>query len=568
MESTSAAHHATPEGATNGASVRTADVSGLGDGWYRVLFERAAVPMALVSLEGQLLNANPRFRELLGYLAAEPLPQTMREITHPDDLAAQEAALARLAAGKDATLTLEHRYVRGGGAARRAKTMFSLLRDDAGAPAAIGVMVEPVVAPVVAPVVEPVVEPVAGRRGREREVREEGGAATDSTDRQRLEQALRDANTRLTLASLEAGARARRLETIFATMTDALIIWDADGQVTETNPAFREMFGTDARLDYLGMDLAGRRQLLRMRDDAGEPLAPDDLPLARFLRGEMLTGPNAVDVTFRSFDGREVRASVSGGPLRDAQGRIDGALGVFHDVTARYALEREREHILHIVSHDLKTPLTTVKVLAQLMRRRQSQPRAADLAARIERGIDQMDRMVSDLVDMARLDADGVTLDLKRCDLNMLCRQAAEDQGAATGRSIALELPESPLQVSADAAAIARVLANLLSNALKYSPRDTVVTLALRGEDGMARVEVRDHGQGIGPDVLPRLFERYYRAPGIQVLHGAGVNLGLGLYVSRRIVERHGGRVGVESAVERGSAFWFTLPLASEPVAP
>ncbi|HST89483.1 MAG TPA: PAS domain S-box protein [Ktedonobacterales bacterium] len=561
MESTSAAHHATPEGATNGASVRTADVSGLGDGWYRVLFERAAVPMALVSLEGQLLNANPRFRELLGYLAAEPLPQTMREITHPDDLAEQEAALARLAAGKDATLTLEHRYVRGGGAARRAKTMFSLLRDDAGAPAAIGVMVEPVVAP------------VAGRRGREREMREEGGAATDMTDmtdmtdRQRLEQALRDANTRLTLASLEAGARARRLETIFATMTDALIIWDADGQVTETNPAFREMFGTDARLDYLGMDLAGRRQLLRMRDDAGEPLAPDDLPLARFLRGEMLTGPNAVDVTFRSFDGREVRASVSGGPLRDAQGRIDGALGVFHDITARHALEREREHILHIVSHDLKTPLTTVKVLAQLMRR-QSQPRAADLAARIERGIDQMDRMVSDLVDMARLDADGVTLDLKRCDLNMLCRQAAEDQGATTGRSIALELPESPLQLSADAAAIARVLANLLSNALKYSPRDTVVTLALRGEDGMAHVEVRDHGQGIGPDALPRLFERYYRAPGIQVLHGAGVNLGLGLYVSRRIVERHGGQMGVESAVGLGSAFWFTLPLASEPVAP
>lgn len=559
MDPTGAAHPATPEGATNGASVRTADVSGIEGGWYRALFEQAATPMAIASVDGRLLRVNPRFRALLGYPAAEPLPRTMRDITHADDLAEQEAALARLAAGTDETLTLEHRYVRRDGAARRAKTTLSLLRDDAEAPASLGV----------------VVEPVAGRRGRASEVRDEGGAATntlvlgtDSTDRERLEQALRDANTRLTLASLEAAARARRLETIFAAMTDTLVIWDAEGRVVETNPAYREMFGTDARPDYLGMDFSMRRRLLRIRDDAGEPLAPDDLPLSRFLRGETLTGSDALDVTFRAFDGREVRASMTGGPLRDAQGRIDGALGVFHDVTARRALEWEREHILHIVSHDLKTPLTTVKVLAQLMQRRQGQPGTDDLAARIERGIDQMDRMVNDLVDTARLDADGVPLNLAACDLSTLCRQAAEDQGMAVGRSITLELPERPLWVNADAAAIARVLGNLLSNALKYSPRDTAVTLALRREGDLAHVEVRDHGQGIAVDVLPRLFERYFRAPGIQVLHGSGVNLGLGLYVSRRMVERHGGKVGVESAVGQGSTFWFTLPLASGTGAP
>jgi two-component system, OmpR family, phosphate regulon sensor histidine kinase PhoR len=542
----------------NGALAHTAEGAEAG-GWYREWFERAPAPMALVSVEGRVLSGNARLRELLGYAAAEALPRALGDITHPDDLAAQEAALARLAAGAGEALTLEHRYIRRDGAARRAKVTFSLLRDDAGTPACMGMMMEPA--------------PVARRGRRERaegEGHEEGASRpdmlTDITDHQQLEQALRDANARLTLASLEAGARARRLETIFATMTDALVIWDAEGRVVETNPTYRAMFGTDARLDYLGMDFASRSQLLHMRDDVGEPLTLDDLPLARFLRGETLTGPNAVDVTFRSFDGREVRASVTGGPLHDALGRIDGALGVFHDVTARHALEREREHLLHIVSHDLKTPLTTVKMLAQLAQRRLRPERLseAELVARIERAINRMDRMVDDLVDTARLDADGITLDLKLCDLGALCREAAEDQGAAAGRPITLELPSRPVQVHADATALTRVLANLLSNALKYSPADTTVSLALRREGGMARVEVRDQGQGIAAEALPRLFERYYRAPGIQVQHGSGINLGLGLYVSRRMVERHGGRVGVESAVGQGSTFWFTLPLASE----
>src|SRR5690349_6390126 len=332
MEPRDTAHPGTPKRALSGGLARTAEEAEPG-GWYRVWFERAPAPMALVSVAGRVLSGNARLRELLGYAAAEPLPWALGDITHPDDLAEQEAALARLAAGEGEsegeTLTLEHRYVRRDGTARRAKITLSLLRDDADAPACIGMVVEPA--------------PVARRGRREREDGDtrasEADKLPDITDHQQLEQALRDANAQLTLASLEAGARARRLETIFATMTDALVIWDAEGRVVETNPTYRELFGTDARPDYLGMDFASRRRLLRIRDDADEPLAPDDLPLSRFLRGETLTGPGAVEVTFRSFDGREVRASVTGGPLHDALGRIDGALGVFHDVTARHALE-------------------------------------------------------------------------------------------------------------------------------------------------------------------------------------------------------------------------------------
>src|SRR5690349_16378889 len=244
MEPRNTAHPGTPRRALSGGLARTAE-GAEPSGWYRVWFEQAPAPMALVSVEGGVLSGNARLRELLGYAAAEALPQTMRDITHPDDLAEQEAALARLAAGESEgeTLTLEHRYVRRDGTARRAKLTLSLLRDDADAPACIGMVVEPA--------------PVARRGRREREDGDTRASGADKlpdiTDHQQLEQALRDANAQLTLASLEAGARARRLETIFATMTDALVSWDAEGRVVGANPTYRELCGTEARADYLGM---------------------------------------------------------------------------------------------------------------------------------------------------------------------------------------------------------------------------------------------------------------------------------------------------------------------------
>jgi two-component system phosphate regulon sensor histidine kinase PhoR len=125
-----------------------------------------------------------------------------------------------------------------------------------------------------------------------------------------------------------------------------------------------------------------------------------------------------------------------------------------------------------------------------------------------------------------------------------------------------------------DPGRIGQVLGNLLSNALKYSPADAVVTLQLRevcepGKNGAAApsparavLTVRDTGPGIPAEALPRLFERFYRAPGVRVLHGSGMGLGVGLYVSKQLVELHGGKVTVESELGRGSAFTVELPSA------
>lgn len=183
---------------------------------------------------------------------------------------------------------------------------------------------------------------------------------------------------------------------------------------------------------------------------------------------------------------------------------------------------------------------------------------------RIEQNMKRMERLVADLLDSARLGQERVVLDLATLDLRGLCRQVAEEQMLTSGRPVQLDLPDRPVLVQGDALRLGQVLANLLSNALKYSPVETAVILRLCEEGRQVRVEVQDSGPGIPPEVASHLFERFYRAPGIRVLHGSGVGLGLGLYLCKSIVELHNGKIGVSSVVGKGSTFWFTTPLSQK----
>jgi signal transduction histidine kinase len=150
---------------------------------------------------------------------------------------------------------------------------------------------------------------------------------------------------------------------------------------------------------------------------------------------------------------------------------------------------------------------------------------------------------------------------MEQCDLGEVCRTAAAEQMDVTEREIILLLPDSPVWANADADRISQVLANLLSNALKYSADDRPVTLSLRRERREVVVSVHDEGAGIPEDLLPHLFDCFYRVPGVQVQSGSGIGLGLGLYISKEIVEQHGGRIWVTGGIGSGSTFSFSLPL-------
>jgi signal transduction histidine kinase len=132
-------------------------------------------------------------------------------------------------------------------------------------------------------------------------------------------------------------------------------------------------------------------------------------------------------------------------------------------------------------------------------------------------------------------------------------------------RRILSELLDAPIVVQADADRVGQVVAQYVSNALKYSPDDRPVTVRLTVTGDEARVSVHDEGPGLPPDEQERVWEAFYRAPSVAILDGSAIGLGLGLYICRTIIERHGGRTGVDSAIGEGATFWFTLPLASAP---
>ena len=252
---------------------------------------------------------------------------------------------------------------------------------------------------------------------------------------------------------------------------------------------------------------------------------------------------------------------------------------------------RRMDEFLGIAGHELRTPLTTVKANLQLAERRarrvfqveaQKAQQASGGKQMIGKGrdpaeqllrlleqatlsVERQERLVQDLLDISRISSDRLEYRMERHDLVALTRGAVEEQRlSAPGRRIEVEADDRPLVVTADTDRIGQVLTNYLTNALKYSAADKPVVVTVRREDGSARVEVRDQGPGLSAEQQRRLFERFYRVAGVDVVSGSGVGLGLGLHISKTIIEQHGGSVGVRSAPGEGSVFWFSLPLASD----
>jgi PAS domain S-box-containing protein len=301
-------------------------------------------------------------------------------------------------------------------------------------------------------------------------------------------------------------------------------------------------------------------------------------------------------ITHTLRDGRQVIVESRQVLVRDESGQPSAILEINRDITERERLQREREEaranelalreanrhmddFLGIVSHELRTPLTTIKGNIQLARLRlrsslREVPADNDvlqsmleeiqlMLERAERQTNVQNRMVSDLLDISRLQADKLELRLVPCDLATIVHEMVEDQRSTTPkRTLSLEMTEGEMApVIADPERIGQVLNNYLSNALKYSPVDRPVEVQLKKEGNIVRVFVRDAGPGLTPSEQELVWERFYQVEGIKRQRGASVGLGLGLHICRAIIEQHHGEVGVEGTKGEGSTFWFTLPL-------
>ena len=238
-----------------------------------------------------------------------------------------------------------------------------------------------------------------------------------------------------------------------------------------------------------------------------------------------------------------------------------GAVVVATDITRLRELVEQREDLLRSVSHDLRVALAVIQAQAQLLGRAlEAAGQDGGHAQRVEAIVTstrRMNAMIRDLVDFARLEYGELRLHRTAIDLGAFVSELRDRLvGVLDVQRVRAKLPEDLPPVHADPDRLERILTNLLSNALKYSPTRTQVVLAARMLDGEVEVSVTDRGVGIPPDEMPHLFERFYRGRGARKADG----LGLGLYITRMLVEAHGGRIGVRSQVGKGSTFSFTLP--------
>ena len=364
---------------------------------------------------------------------------------------------------------------------------------------------------------------------------------------------------------------AARLDAVIDSTPDGLVIVDPTAHVTLMNRAAEALLGFSVHQQpfeaLLGssvrpqpVPLAQGLAWLHAAMPDGKEFQVEETPPARALRGEVVEN---VRMVLHRPDGRVLWVLVSAAPIRMPDGTLLGAVAAFRDVTAQHELEEQREDILRAISHDLRNPLSAILGQAEILKRRlgraglaQEQASAEAIATSAQR----MNAMIQDLVDAARLESGQLRLNLQPVELgpfiaDLLRRLAAVME---VGR-VRMEVPEGLPPALADPARLERVVTNLLSNALKYSWPGSEVTVSVRQRDSELITSVSDRGPGIAPEDLPKLFQRYARL-------GAGAaragGLGLGLYITRKLVEAHGGRIWAESQPGVGSTFSFTLPAA------
>ena len=243
--------------------------------------------------------------------------------------------------------------------------------------------------------------------------------------------------------------------------------------------------------------------------------------------------------------------------LNEANARLETMVDRLQDVS------RRKTEIISDVSHEFRTPLTTILGYAELIRDETLEPSEIhEFAGDIVRDVERLTRMMENVLDLERLEAGASRINTTTVDLGDLITEEVTrwTSDGDTKHQINIVMDPDLPTVSADHDRILQVVSNLLGNAVKYSPDGGEITISLTAIAGAQefRVEVQDHGIGIGPDSHRRIFERFARTAEA-IRHGIR-GTGLGLAISRQIIEGHGGRIGVDSKIGEGSRFWFTLP--------
>ncbi|PWT99280.1 MAG: hypothetical protein C5B52_10870 [Bacteroidetes bacterium] len=290
----------------------------------------------------------------------------------------------------------------------------------------------------------------------------------------------------------------------------------------------------------------------------------NDLDLLRMVLQKAIleTGYYQMEFRIERADNGQMRWMTSFGRVVARNGgRATRMVGVMFDITERKKLEQQKDDFIGIASHELRTPVTSIKAYTEILQElceEDSYTQGTELLKKLDMQVDRLAHLVRSLLDTTKISEGQLSFAYQEFDLTKLINERVDDLRPTSEEHNLVFKTKDKLSVFADKERIGQVLINLISNAIKYSPKGSdIVINAIRTDEGI-EVSVKDYGTGIPSEIKEKIFERFYRARSSQTDVFPGI--GLGLYIAAEIMKRHGGRIWVESEQNKGSVFYFLLP--------
>ena len=350
----------------------------------------------------------------------------------------------------------------------------------------------------------------------------------------------------------KAEERSAKLAAIIESSDDAIISKTLESVITSWNASAERIFG------YKDDEIIGQTiyKLIPADREEEEPRI-----LSRISRGERVEHFETKRVT---KSGKLLDVSLTISPIKDPQGNIIGLSKIVRDITEKKLEEQRKNDFVAMVSHELKTPLTTITSYVQLLlskAKTEGDTFRINALTRTEVQAKKMSSMINDFLNLARLEDGKVPLDKNTFQLDKLITEIAGDAQSLTSKHEVKVIECGEILVNADRNKLGQVLTNLLSNAIKYSPSGGTVIVGCEKSVGQVKVFVTDEGVGISPEDQKRLFERFYRANNnLKTVSGFGI----GLYLVSEVLRYHNSEIEVKSEVDKGSTFYFVLPVVAD----
>ncbi|MDP8258850.1 MAG: ATP-binding protein [Candidatus Aadella gelida] len=338
-----------------------------------------------------------------------------------------------------------------------------------------------------------------------------------------------------------------RLEAVLFSMFDGVMVVDPSGMILLMNKSLRDLLAVKHEAE-------GKKPIEIIRNVEVQEITDKVL--------NMKAGVESREISILLPE--EKKIIVHGTPIF-REGKTEGAVLVFHEVTEIRRLEKIRKDFIANVSHELRTPASSIKGFAETLNAGaiDDKERAKEFIGIIEENSDRLVRLIEDLLDLSKIESGKVDMNLRPCSLHLIVEKAVSQvEDHANKKSIAIEnkINSSIPNVLADETFITQVLLNLIDNAVKYTDENGKVSITVSEEKEFIKIYVNDNGIGISEKDLPRVFERFYCVDKARSRKSGGT--GLGLSIVKHVVEGHGGKVTVKSVLGQGSTFSFTISKA------